>query len=349
MSTEFKLYADFQRYNFFRVPSWRWERVLQLVDRMPTPGRCTRRDDDFVRQARNFLLRWKNRDLDIDREELWFDAPGLYYAYQFFLREQNDREGACFLQARLLANQPYVDIAEAMGITADAIRWYEALFFNVGDKLKHRDWITKHVLVPAFKRPAAVDDDGEGIPAFRDSTVARPFLDGSLKLFSYFGGPLVAEVMISGMRSGNVLASREDSDQWFDKIWSDAVRRRSGMAAMHFEINKYNVMELFAVHTRIMEIEKSTDNQDQQKSAMEKHVLAAINEIPWAAGQDGEDMHRGTVLGRIDDMAAELRDDEILKIASGETLPGLTNDFPDRLPPPRRQKESIVLKAEPVE
>jgi hypothetical protein len=51
----FKLHAEFQKHNFFRRPNWRWERVVAIHDNVTPsgqPGKCSRRDDAFVKEAK---------------------------------------------------------------------------------------------------------------------------------------------------------------------------------------------------------------------------------------------------------------------------------------------------------
>lgn len=327
-----KLYADFQRFNFFRRPDWRWERVLRMVDRHPTPGRASRRDDDFVRRARTFVLRWRSRNTEEEREELFWEEPGLYYAYELFERQTAQPEGALFLQARLLARQTFEQIAELLSTVPDTVRWYEALFFNVADRLQNRDWITKHVLLPALLRQTTLT--GQSNSPFMDSVAARPFLDGSLKLFAYFGGPHVADVMITGFQSGKPPASADGLAEWFDGHWSMTVRRRSTQAALQFEINKFNVTELLTVHARLIELDRSEQNREQQRTAAEKHIQAMIDQIAWVVGQDGQ-----AVLDRASDGASELRDDEM-----GRDAPRRV--WPAKLPAPRKDKMKIGLREE---
>lgn len=355
---QLRTYAQIQKYNFFRQPDWRWERVLSLVDREPTPGRCSRRDDDYVRKARSFVLRWRQASTETDRDRLMFENPGLHFAYQFNLRLVDDPEAAMYVQARLLARQTPEHIGNVMGVLPDAVRWYSLLFFDVLDRLDQRDWITKQILVPAMMRnngtrPALspgteADSEAAMVLPSRDSTIARPFLDGSLKLFAYFGGTHLVDVLIGGLEAGKPLTSPDDLKNWWDSTWSGAIRRRSAQASVQFEINKYNVLELFAVHTRIIEIERSEDSADQARTVTEKHIKAMVDEIPWAVGEAGAKVYSRTVVGRFDVMASELRDDELLKLASGQTADTL-KDYPAALPPPRREKKSEIMEAAQAE
>lgn len=340
-----KTYADYQKFNFFRTPNWRWERVVSLIDRPGAmPGRCTKRDDDVVRQAKSFVLRRQHGDQQtVDR--LMFENPGLFYAYDFYIRTLDDRDAAMYIQARLLARQSVEHVAGVMGMLPDAVKWYSELYFDVIPHLDQRDWITKQVLVPAMVRSAGVGTPEDVPPAygFKDSTVAKPFMDGSLKLFAYFGGTHLVDLMIAGLQAGKPLTSPEDATNWLDKAIGTTVRRRAAQAAQTFEVNKYNVMELFSVHTQLVALERSEESQDQARSTMERHVKATIDEIPWSVGSDGERVFEGTAVGRFDRMSSELRDDELIRIASGQTAPTVARDnFPDRLPPPRKDKRSVL-------
>lgn len=341
----------FQKYNPFRRPNWRWERVLELCNRRSARGRCSVRDDLFIRKARKFHKKWTDCTAEAQREKLWYKHPALYYAHYVHERANDDPEFAMFLEARLLANQTYEQIASAMETLPQVVRWYEALFFDVGSHLKARDWITKHVLLPAMmKHHAASQTDpgslGQALP-FRDSQVARPFLDGSLKLFAYFGGPFMVDFLIAGFEAGKPLTSSDGLAEWFDSNWSATVRRRSTQAAHQFEINKYNVMELFNTHSRIIEIESSDESQDKKRTMTEKHIKALMDELPWCFGDEGTEIHRGTPLGHFDDSALELRDVEVLQVCGGQELLDI-KEWPDELPP-AKPKTSALLENKDIE
>lgn len=332
-----KLYEQFQRHNVFRRPSWRFDRVLWILDRYPTPGRCTPRDDKETRVARKFMMRWRNKETREEREELFWENPGLFYALEIFEKMTEEPEPAHFMEARLLAGQGFAEIAEVMSTVEETVFWYEKLFFNVADHLRERDWITKHVLLPSMLQHHGLlpsqptDDDGLVLPA-PSSVVAKPFLDASLKLFAYFGGRHLVDLMITGFQLGKPLQSAEDMSMWFDQGWSTTIRRRSHQAALQFEINKYNVMELFATHTRIMEIEKSEDSQDRQRSTLERHVQQMLDSIPWQIGpSEGTD----PLTRYYADKAGEPRDAEVQRLASGKDLS------------PERKKELAMVRPNP--
>lgn len=340
---------DYQKYNVFRAPDWRWQRVIQLCDRQPAPGRCSRRDDAWVRAGRNFLLRWKAVRNEQTRAELFRDHPGLYYAYEIYEKGQEDVTPRAYLEARLLARQTAAEIADAVHTAPEAVEAFEALFFNVTDRLDAPDWVSKHVLLPAAMRNNGLGPLPSANTIFRDSTVARPFLDGTLKLFAYVGGPHLLDVLITGFQLGKPLNSPDELGAWFDGHWSNMVRRRSSQAMMMFETNQFNVMELFALHAKLMEIERSDDSKESQRTSIERHIAAMVADIPWTIGDDGADQFAGTAVGRLDEGAAELRDDELLQLAGGAASGPLETALqPLALPPPRKKTQSKAKDDNPL-
>jgi hypothetical protein len=313
----------YQKYNFARRPDWRWERVSKLASQEPIPGRCGRFDDDFVRGARNYILKWRPRTEE-EREILFYENHGMHLAYQMFEEQTETPDAALFLQGRLLAGMDYDTIAQVMHTHPAMIEWYDALFFNVTDRLRARDWITDRVLMPAMMANFGMfhDKDVDTPPSpWQNQVIARPFKDASLKMFAYFGGPVVCEYMISGFQQGKVCQSPDGLAEWMDGHWAMTIRARSAQAARTFEINKFNVMELFQTHARIMEIEKSSDALDQKRTVIERHVGALIGELQgvWGIGDDDTALE-GTDVPKYDASAAELRDDELLLVSSGGKL-----------------------------
>jgi len=105
-----------------RLPDGRRSRVQAILQgRDGRPGRCSRHDDKFVKEAKCFLLQWRNDDETI-RRKLTFQNPGLRYAYEFHQRIIEDPENAMYIEARLLARQTPEQIAGIMGMIPDAIR-----------------------------------------------------------------------------------------------------------------------------------------------------------------------------------------------------------------------------------
>jgi hypothetical protein len=320
-------YKDVRLYNPFLRPDWRFERVLKLVGRVPAPGRTTKLDDDHIKEARSFMLRWRKGEAA--REQLLQENPGLYYAYMVYDNLHTDPEVRFMMEARLLSGQPPEEIAEALKTLPQTVTWYEKIFFNIKPFLSHHDWIVKHVLLPASDRFAAHDDDDDDdVPQPQGTPlIVRPHLDMTLKFFSYFGGPVMCEFMIGGFRRGAEVHTQDDISAWLDDQWQLTLQRRSAQASGVFEVNRYNVMELFATHTRIIELQRTAESGDERRSLFERHVQAMLTELPWTVGRQAKEFYTDSAIGAFEETAAELNAEELILMGAGE-IP----DYLDELP-----------------
>ena len=324
---------DFERYNPFRRPDWRHERVLNMLGRMPNPGRCTKKDDNWVRGLRSFILKYQNSEPD-KRNQLAYENPGLYFAYLIFERTEEDFEVAFMIEARLLARQSNEEIATELDTIPEAIDWYEQLFFNVRPRLRAHDWVMKQVIVPAVERSAGRPDQ-HGRPGRKP--IAEAFYDASLKCFAYYGGPIAVDFMLSGFNRGMEPQTRDDISPWLDAHTALAAKRRSAMAVGQFDVDKWNVMDLFAFHARLMEIEKSEEHAAKARSEIEKNVTGLMDEIGWTVGREGINAYEGTMLMELQDSAAEPRDHQLIPAAAGMDVPALLELRTVTMPPPRQR------------
>ena len=275
-----------------RSVTWRSDRVLELLKREPRPGRCTSRDDYFVREFRSFMVKRRNIQSDQGFEELFDRNPGIWYAAE--LHDNLNPRRRAIIQAMLLSGQDDLVIAKTYGGIPEAVQWYEALFFNVRDRLEANNWIQDSVIVPSYI--SQLDESPENT---------------MLKFFGYYGGPVLLDFMVSGFKKGlNLPTSPEDLDLYLDKHFFTGIRRQSAMHVNMFEVNKYNVMELFNTHCRLIEIEKSSESADEARNSMEKNILVMLEELPWAVGaKPHKDMNAR--LSVYEDAAAELTDEEM--------------------------------------
>jgi hypothetical protein len=310
---------SFERFNPFRRPDWRYERVLQLVDRHPTPGRSRRSDDEYVRQARAFILSYRNGSEE-KRRRLQYSNPGLFFAHLIHEQAEDDFEVAYMIEARLLARQETMQIAEEAHTLPDAIDWYERLFFNIRDRIRSHDWILKHVLMPSIKRSQdqVMMTQAESSRFIR-VPLAEPFWDASLKFFAYFGGAHLVDFMLSGFQRGVAANSQDDVGEWLNNYIDQATKRRTGMAIGHLEVNKYNVLELMQIHLRLVEIQKAAAREGGAETTFERNVETFLSDIPWTVGDQGAEGFAGTDVGPLDEGAGELRADELLMMSSGES------------------------------
>ena len=316
-----KVYRDVRLANPFLRPDWRHERVVKMLGNMPQE-RCKRYDDKWVKGYKKFLFRWNKGEHT--RDQLMHENPGLYFAYLIHDRMFVEPEMRLMIEARLLADIDKNDIAHECKTIPETIEWYERLFFNVSDFLSHHDWVLKQVLLPASDRFVEdnVENDNEeaNFKPKSSSEVVKPHFDMTLKFFSYYGGPMVCDLMISGFRRDKRVTSHEDLPEYFNEHFMSQLSRRSAQAAGQFEINKYNVTELFATHTRIIEIQRSAESADDRHSDIEKNVHAMLSELPWTVGAEGSRLYDGTTIGDLDNSAAEVNEEELMLLNDGKEV-----------------------------
>ena len=124
--------------------------------------------------------------------------------------------------------------------------------------------------------------------------------------------------MISGFRRGNVVQGQEDISSWLDDQWRVTLQRRSAQSAGVFEVNRYNVMELFATHARIIELQKNSESGEERRSTFTRHVSTMLSQLPWTVGRRGaEQIGEIGAMGDMDNAAAEINDEELILIGSG--------------------------------
>lgn len=305
----------------FRRPDWRFNRIIAMCDRTPTPGRCTPRDDEYVKRGRQFLLRYRNYN-ESQRRELEYEDEDLYAAFATYRSKSDDEEGAqaFSLEARILSGQTDEEIAEHYPFGPRTVDYYEQLFFNVRDRMSRRDWMTTQILIPALKRDKK-PPTGTATAAWapQDHAVIKTQLDGSLKFFAYFAGPWVLEHMLTGFEHTSRADSPDEASMgWCERHFIRGMKRRAAQSVNFFEINKFNVIDVFMTVNQIIATEKSADSQEGQQSKYDMHVKSHIDGLPWTVGSRDEE-NVPLPVAKYDNSTSELRDDELLMVSAGDT------------------------------
>jgi hypothetical protein len=333
----------YQKKSSRRVPEWRWNRAWKLASGQPTPKPCASGDDLWVRATRKFILQYVN--VPDKHDDLYAVNEDLFYAYELHQDSVDDPSETMIIEACLLAGMNCGEIAHLTGDTADTVNWYTKVFFDVQPYLEQRYWIHKKVIVPAMLRNMGAMGNSIKVSksgfSFQDTVIARPFLDASLKLFGYHGGPILLDFLITQFRTGKGVTSHDDIDKFMDSQQNATIRRRSMQASQTFEINKYNVMELFEAHNKIMALEKGLDGSSTKQTTLERHVSSMLDEIPWTAGRNERDQkYNETPVAAFEaGSAAELRDDEIILASAKAPLPqGLVDAMKIVIPPPAKKE-----------
>jgi hypothetical protein len=225
--------VDIAKLNPLRSPRWRYDRVVKAVQK---PGFLFRRstgDDYPIRLYHRYLTRGAaahgdNRQLELLRQE-YPDAAlvhELYFSRSIELRQ--------ILEARLLTDESFAQIANRMGLGESAVRLYSDLFFDVRDRMQATLWVLKIILGSPetrckFNEDGTLTDEQRGL---------------LYRLFAYYGGPLVLDAMVAGI-SGVTLPQRPDElPAWFDSALGQIIRTTATGAVHFLEINRGNAMQL---------------------------------------------------------------------------------------------------------
>lgn len=291
--------TTYRQYDPFLTPDWRWQRALELTRHRPRPARCTKHDDEVIRQTRAYLLAWNKLCHDDPgshghSEQLVARYPGLYFAHRIY--SSPDDLIRCLLEARLLAAQDPQEIAEEMKILPATVEWYEQVFFNVSGRLGHHDWIISQVLGPAA---------GRGL-------VHRPY-DASLKLFAFFGGVALLRFMLHGfLRGGKPVTDTEVRAYVSSQIRTGLDRRTLLETTSGFEVNQFNIMDLLSVQAKFVELENEL-GAGQARNQIEANLHVMLSELNWTTGQPPA--HQPSL--PYEGGAVELYDEELLDAAAG--------------------------------
>lgn len=254
--------------------------------------------DQYTKEALKFQLGMAKCTDDIARWDLMVQYPDLYAAYLIFDRSNNEERHPMryAVEARILAGQTSQEIAALLGVTPDAVEYYERVFFNVRDKLKNSDYVMTCVLGPSVHSGLSDRD-----------------YDLLWKLFGYIYGPAVLDSFISTTSRRFRPETLGEVDATLADDARSALQRKVAIVARTFTINPFSQSELLNIYTRFLEVEKESNNGKAQDVIMQ-NIQVMLDKLPWTGGDGAHD----PLLKAHDISAIELRTDELLAISSGK-------------------------------
>jgi hypothetical protein len=196
--------------NPFRSLSWRFERVREIEGGAP-PSRW---DDQLIRQYAWFYA-LLGSGAKIDPAEFDSLLP-LYEAHRISL----DIDLRALLEAYILAGESDEQIARRFDLLPNTVKWFEAMFFHVRDRLEAQTWIVKSIGATLGSR-SAVSPDGVLTPEQIRLT---------LRVFGYFGGPRVLDEVWRELQPGASAASLKD-ETWLSPREKMSIKVRGVIAA----------------------------------------------------------------------------------------------------------------------
>jgi hypothetical protein len=285
-----------------RATNWRWLRAVQV----DSGGlRATRNIDGpegftWIRRA----LRLKRRyDEASNRPERMYRLVqydrAMFWAHSIWLDDKAPTRWA--IEARILAGESDLEIAERLGTSPDVIEAYEAVFFHVRDRLHRRDYIVNVVMAEAV---------GRGL--------SERQYDLLWKMFAYHGGPHVLDAVISKFTPISRPDSADGVGQFFQEFAVNTVKHKAAIATLTVPINLQTQMALIESFVKYVEIEKGSENASKAHSTIIENIGAMMSALPFKIGTRVDSA--ADKMLPYDNGAAELRNDELMVLSAGGKL-----------------------------
>jgi hypothetical protein len=292
----------FRKNNPRRPVDWRW----QLADiALNNDGYIRRsRSDKYIQKAIRFR-RQANRCLDDnDYMRLLDIAPDLYEVWNLF-DDGDDCEIRWEMEARLLTDQTYEQIGEAVNLTPESVELFEAIFFNVRDRVHNPSYITHMVF-------------GKSIQA---GLTERAY-DTLWKMFGYWGGVHVLNCFLYRFNA----PAKPDTPSGMFAFADDDVklsqRMKALIAARAVPVNWETQLEILNIYMRMLEMERNAGEGSGASETLVMSIGAVLTKIPWTKYRPGVDVVDETnPLSVIDATGHTLRADELAIIGTGQQMP----------------------------
>lgn len=254
-----------------RPPDWRWQAAQMAFDEGETVDRRFR-DEWLMRAYRLHSIkaratkkkmtetRWISEVFSVEGE------LGLDILDAYTIRRQTMQPTGCEIEARLLARQQPDEIAERMDIAVGTVVAYEAVFFNVLDKLarpNHKSWVNNCVLGQAFHN---------GVSS-RDWQLLW-------KIYGYYGGPFILEAVID--KNGLVWANNEL--QVRHGLAADRMQTlllKDNLAARTLNINTFTEVPILEVALKDAEFRNklALGSSDEIADSLQKILAAFVQKL----------------------------------------------------------------------
>ena len=111
--------------------------------------------------------------------------------------------------------------------------------------------------------------------------------------------------------------SSKQLDGFFDAFFQKTIRRRASEAAITCEINRWNVMQLFEIHSMLIAEARLRDRDLGNAGQYEENMRLMLNSVPWVTGRDSRKALGESPIGEYLKGPYELRAGEMAGFTSG--------------------------------
>lgn len=303
------LYLQCARTNPFRPPHWRWLRATGIANgTQPKAGR--RRDGvesyRWINQAARFQQARASTVGDEAQVALAHTYPEIFWATYAYEDDNNATKWE--IEARILARCSNWEIGYACGVSEGIVAAYEALFFNVRDRLRHSGYIVNSVMGPSVHRGLS----------------EREF-DLLWKMYAYAYGPHMLQALITKFSNPTWCGTPDEVGAAVQDDTVNTMKLKAAIAAKTVPINLGTQVDILNVFTKFVEIERMSNSEGEAQNQIMTHIGAMFNVLPLnVAGRDPMSDHRPSIKGPVQafmDTAIELSYEETMAVAVGGRLP----------------------------
>jgi hypothetical protein len=238
--------------NPLRRPQWRAERVWQLLEHCPAPLRPRAYDDHCVRAYYRLLVSLQAAGSSAQRRQRAIEQRAPFYRAHTLYFEP-DHELRDILAAWLLTDEPLAKIANRFATDEQTVEYFEALFFNVRDRLSARAWIGKVI---------------RGWPEVTSTNSRRDVAENQRRAWyrwvGFHGGALVLDATVAALAPGLMRQRTENAAAIFDEALLQFVRTRSAEAAALVDVRDINPLRLIKMAMRQRQSARSTVGSKSQ-------------------------------------------------------------------------------------
>jgi len=245
-----------------RPPDWRWRRAGELYE----TGIGVRRHRDQTNMWKIFRFR---RQLEMVNDPqrnvvLQNQYSDIHTAWSIYQDTEN-RGLKSEIEARILAQESFDDIAGKVAIAGGAATAYEQYFFNVTDRLSAPGYITHQIF-------------GRSVQA----GLAEREYDLLWKMYGYWCGPMVLDALIYKFnRPSRPETAESVSAHWIDDF-KETVRMHGAIIMRMQPADWEKQMEIGNLFLRVLELDRNAGSSGGIGSeAILENVNAMMERLPW--------------------------------------------------------------------
>ena len=228
------------------------------------------------------------------------------------------------IEARILAREDYDSISAKTSVPVETINAFEKGFFNVKDRLSNKSWVINSVI-------------GRSVHV---GMTERDY-DLLWKLYGLLGGPNMLDLIMTkvGLKEQHADNFEQAVSLLRDSLDVQAVVK-SSVALAVIAVNNYTAIPIVQAEQAYRQLARDSAGAASTQTFLQS-VDKIMTSLPWSTG-DGTIKHPVLeVLGHTDNLAAELRADEMVCAVSGESFPELQDM---RLPEPEEKNANQQAK-----